>query len=60
MNTYSIKPMPYGAKLRKLYLGQFYLSDACRDESASLIDAGSMTKERQLIDYIDTHGEWLD
>lgn len=59
MNQYQHKPMGYGAKLRKLYDSAFYLSmDHC-DLIRERMESGKVT-ERDLINYIDDNGEWLD
>jgi len=60
MNTYSTRPMPYGAKVRKLVRREFYLSPACTEQAIELVQGGSVRSERELIEYIDQHGEWLD
>ena len=59
MNTYQHKPMPYGAKLAKLYDSAFYLSQAHCDVIRERMEIEKLN-ERDLIHYIDDHGEWLD
>lgn len=60
MNTYSTKPMPYGAKLRKLYAGEFLLSPADKQEALAMLTGNHSKGERDLINLIDQRGEWLD
>ena len=60
MNQYQHKPMPYGAKLRKLLAAQFYLNQADTDQARESLESGILRSERDLINYIDTHGGWLD
>lgn len=60
MNTYMHKPMPYGAKVRKLFDGKFYLSPADRQQLIIMIECSSITRVRDAIQFIDERGEWLD
>lgn len=59
MNTYKDKPIPFGAKVRRVFTKQFYLPP---EALAELIDLCSTTEltMRQVVDYIDEHGGWID
>lgn len=60
VNTYSTKPMPMGVKFRKLHRKEFYLSPADTERALELVHGGSIRKDRELVEFIDQHGGWLD
>lgn len=60
MNTYANKPMPYQAKLRKLYDNQFIVPYDTRMEMIEVAERGGRNFERVLIERIDEAGAWLD
>lgn len=60
MNTYAHKPMPYGAKLRKLYENQYIVPYATRMEMVEVAESRRKNAERELIELIDNAGCWLD
>ena len=61
MNRCASKPpLTTGQKLVKLWAGQFYLAPADREELTQRIDWGTYTREEQVIDFVEEHGEWLD
>lgn len=60
MNTYAHKPMPYQAKLRKLYDNQFIVPYDTRMEMIEVAERGGRNFERVLIERIDEAGAWLD
>lgn len=59
MNTYANRPMPFGAKVRKLFNKQFYLS---QDDFALLLQKCEEERYtvREAVFFIDAWGEWLD
>lgn len=60
MNQYQHKPMGYGVKLRKLLASQFYLNQEDTDQAREYLESGALRTERELINFIDNNGEWLD
>jgi len=60
MNTYLHKPMSFGVKMRKLYDNKYIVPASIRDEMIEVAEAGGRHVERDLIAYVDEHGEWLD
>lgn len=59
MNTYKDRPMPFGAKVKKLFGKQFYLNRVHFDELVYLCEYHNYTV-RDAIAFIDEHGSWLD
>lgn len=54
------KSLPFGAKLRKLYANQFYLSSIHRRELLSMCEHGMIRHDREAVNFVDEHGEWMD
>lgn len=55
-----VSKMPYGAKVRKLYNKQFYLAHRCYEDLLDSLEAGVFKRQKEVVDFIDRHGEWLD
>jgi len=55
-----IKPLPYGAKVRKLFAKKFYLSHRDYLQLINSIELGVLARMRDVVAFVDEHGEWLD
>jgi hypothetical protein len=55
-----IKPLPYGAKLGKLYAGKFYLPKDSYADFIAHLEGGTIRNNREAIDYVEEYGSWLD
>ena len=55
-----IKPLPYGAKVRKLFARKFYLSQKDLTQLVNSLEMDVLVRMRDVIAFIDEHGEWLD
>lgn len=55
-----IKPLPYGAKVRKLFARKFYLSQKDYTQLINSLEMDVLVRMRDVVAFIDEHGEWLD
>lgn len=55
-----VNPLPYGAKVRKLFRKQFYLSERDFSELLIKLETNSLSRMRDVVAFIDEKGEWLD
>lgn len=61
MNTDRYKPFTYHQKKMRLYRGAFIISgDPHNEHFCDLLQCGEINSDSDAIEYIDTHGEWLD
>lgn len=59
-NAYNNRPMPYGAKVRKVLSKQFYLSSDRMEQLIIMLECSTITRMRDVVDYIEEKGGWLD
>lgn len=55
-----VNPMPYGAKVRKIFNKQFYLSDYDFSELIIKLETNNLSRMRDVVAFIDERGDWLD
>lgn len=55
----SSKPMSYKRKVMSMYDGKFYLRPGDKQAFISMLEHGMIVTDRQAVEFIDEHGEWL-
>lgn len=55
-----IRPMPFGAKVSKLYAGKFYLPPAKYNMFLYCLEQGHILNNQEAIAYVEEFGSWLD
>lgn len=55
-----VNPLPYGAKVRKIFNKQFYLSERDFSELLIKLETNSLSRMRDVVAFIDERGSFLD